>query len=104
MAKALFDEALEEVQDNLYARLVSDMEAWNRGMLTRAEPLSWAKAQALDIVDDGRLAVAAVSLIIALGKHPELVVLSEEAQLMEGLRFVVERDADGVRRWIESFA
>ena len=68
----------------------------------RQQHLAWCKARALEYLDAGDLASAVTSMASDLGKyestgaiHPALMAL--------GMRAIIAKDADEVRRWIEGF-
>lgn len=67
--------------------------------MTREEHLEWAKNRALEYVDLYDLPNALASMLSDLSKHPELQI--NETLAAAGLRYAMDRDRDGVRRWIE---
>ena len=71
-------------------------------MRTREEHLEWAKKRAMEYLDQGDLQNAVVSMGSDLSKHPETTIHSGTL-LQLAITYVVNQDADGVRRWIEGF-
>jgi hypothetical protein len=71
-------------------------------MKDRAEHLAWCKARALEYLDRGELHNAVASMGSDLSKHPE-TKQSSSALMLLGMRYVMEYDVAGVRRWIEGF-
>ena len=69
--------------------------------MTRAEHLAWCRQRALEFLNAGDLPLANASMSSDLMKHSE--TRPTEAQLSEGLRLAIARDADGMRDWIEDF-
>lgn len=68
---------------------------------TRAEHLRWCKDRALVYINHGDLNSAFASMGSDLGKHSET---APSQQLMPlGMRYVLDNDANGLRRFIEGF-
>jgi Tfp pilus assembly protein PilF len=70
-------------------------------MRDRAEHLAWCKQRALEYLDAGDLTNAVASMGSDLNKHPETRPAAALMQL--GMMELINRDASGVRRWIEGF-
>jgi hypothetical protein len=71
-------------------------------MRTRAEHLWWCKDRALEYWRIGDLDNACASMISDLSKHEETKDYHPYL-LSLGMIYVMQRDYDGVRRWIEGF-
>lgn len=70
--------------------------------MTREQHLAWCKQRALEYVDAGDLAQAVASMDSDLRKHPETdFMLSPLVGV--GLLYVANKDAAGVRYWINGF-
>ena len=70
-------------------------------MSDRAEHLAFCKRRALEYLDAGDLTNAVASMGSDLDKHPETRAAGALVQL--GMMYLMNRDASGVRRWIEGF-
>lgn len=64
-------------------------------MKDRAKHLQECKARALEFLDAGDLTNAVASMASDWKSGPTLTLL--------GMRYVLDQDAAGVRRWIEGF-
>ena len=71
-------------------------------MRTRAEHLDWCKQRALDYLDRGDLLNAVTSMLSDLDKHPD-TRSNNPTLYMLGMIYIRDRDAQGVRRFIEGF-
>jgi hypothetical protein len=72
--------------------------------MTRDEHLDWCKQRALEYLDAGDLASAATSMLSDLPKHPETALPDATHPLSRlAMIYVMNNDAQGVRRWIEGF-
>lgn len=69
--------------------------------MTRSEHLQWAKDRALQYLDAGDLNDAFTSMASDLEKHPETSVPPVLMQL--GMMELMNRNAEGIRRWIVGF-
>ena len=70
--------------------------------MTRDEHLVWAKKRAREYLDRGDIQNAITSMGSDLMKHDELSGIS--AMMMPvGMLYIIERDLDGAKRWIEGF-
>ena len=69
--------------------------------MTSSERITLSKAQALDLVKQGQLAAAVLSLVDDLGKHPE-TRQTRPLLALSGMR-AIEHGEEGVRQWIEAF-
>lgn len=71
---------------------------------TREEHLAWCKQRALAYVDQGDLQNALASMGSDMRKHPQTDTPAAAMILgMDGIRYVMSNDADGMRRLIEGF-
>lgn len=70
--------------------------------MTRDEHLAWAKTRALEYLDAGDLNEAYTSMASDLTKHPELKGIEQKMSPV-GLTYLINRDAQQLRRWIEGF-
>ena len=68
---------------------------------SRSEHLAWCKRRALEYLDAGDVMNAVTSMASDLGKHPEIGCNAALMQL--GMLYIMQRDTDGARRWIEGF-
>lgn len=71
--------------------------------MTRAEHLAWAKARALEYLDDGDQKNAVMSMMSDLKKHEEL---ADHAGITLGVMLLMGGqmgDRQEVRRWIVGF-
>jgi hypothetical protein len=71
-------------------------------MMTRDEHLQWAKDRALEYLKIGDLDNAMASMLMDLSKHPETEATAK-AMAPVGLLYAVNRDNEGMRRFIEGF-
>jgi hypothetical protein len=71
-------------------------------MMTREDHLAWCKQRALEYAAVGDLDNAVASMGSDLNKHPETKQVAPQLILL-GMLYVMNRDADAVRRWIEGF-
>lgn len=70
-------------------------------MRSRDEHLAWCKERALEYWRAGALSDAVASMGSDLDKHPGT---GTNAALMAlAMRYLIDHDADGVKRWIEGF-
>lgn len=69
--------------------------------LTRAEHLQWCKDRALEYLNQGDLLNAVTSMTSDMSKHPETKISQFLSVL--GMLEVLDKNADGVRRWILGF-
>jgi hypothetical protein len=69
---------------------------------TRDEHLAWCKREAMAYWNAGDLKNAVASMMSDMGKHPET---SGHSPVLDELafRYLLDEDAEGVRRWIEGF-
>jgi Tfp pilus assembly protein PilF len=67
----------------------------------RAEHLAFCKRRALEYLDRGDIQNAVTSMGSDLSKHPE--TKAHYTLLMLGMRYILDNDAEGARRWIEGF-
>jgi hypothetical protein len=72
-------------------------------MRTREEHLEWCKQRAREYLDAGDLENAVVSMGSDLSKHPETNVATNGVLMMVAMLYLTDRDATGVRRWVEGF-
>ncbi len=68
---------------------------------TRAEHLAWCKRRALEYVDAGDVVNGITSMMSDMTKHPETGVPMALQQL--AFLYMMNKDADGARRWIIGF-
>lgn len=73
--------------------------------MTRAEHLAWAKARALEYVDEGNLNEAFTSFASDLGKHPDLRSALELQTSLGMMQFMAGHlnTPQKMREWIEGF-
>jgi hypothetical protein len=69
--------------------------------MDRAEHLAWCKQRALEYLDAGDMNNAVASMESDMRKHPETQI--SDLLSMLGMRYLIDRDAAAVRRWIEGF-
>lgn len=70
--------------------------------MDRSEHLQWCKDRALEYLNRGDLNNAATSMMSDMKKHPETAnypAVLDQLVMLE----LMNRNADGVRRWIEGF-
>ena len=72
-------------------------------MRTRDEHLAWAKAEALEHVDRGRLYTAVTTFITALGMHHATKPFIHSPRITLATKYLDAHDADAIRKWIENF-
>lgn len=65
--------------------------------------LDWCKTRALEYLDRGDLPNAVSSMTSDLNKHPETRMSADSIRQTMGIRYAMEGDERGVRRWIEGF-
>jgi hypothetical protein len=70
-------------------------------MRDRGEHLVWCKQRALVYLDNGDVMNAITSMASDLGKHPETGC--NDALMQLGMLYIINRDTEGARRWIEGF-
>lgn len=70
--------------------------------MTRDEHLQWCKDRALEYLNKGDMTNAVTSMLSDLGKHEETRAVGEKLAPM-GMMFLMNRDSDGVRRFITGF-
>jgi len=70
--------------------------------MTRDEHLEWCKKRARAYLDQGDLENAIASMGSDLMKHEELAGICSKLMPL-ALLYVVERDLEGAKRWIEGF-
>jgi hypothetical protein len=70
--------------------------------MTRDEHLAFCKARALEYLDAGDLGNALASMGSDLSKHPETQNVGLERMAL-GMRYAIDGDAAGLRRWVEGF-
>lgn len=71
-------------------------------MMKREEHLAQCKKRALDYLNRGDLNNAVASMGSDLNKHPETKQVAPMLILL-GMKYVMDNDWDGARRWIEGF-
>jgi len=70
--------------------------------MTRAEHLEWCKQRAREYLERGDINQAVTSMLSDLSKHDE-TRHAGEAMAPVGMLYLMNRDADGARRFIEGF-
>jgi hypothetical protein len=70
-------------------------------MRTREEHVEWCKQLARKDLDRGDLQDACATMMGRMAEHPECGVNPAIAAL--GIMYVMQDDAEGVRRWVEGF-
>jgi hypothetical protein len=70
-------------------------------MRTRDEYLAWAKQRALEYLDAGDQANAVAAMCSDLQAHPELGC--SDTLMLLGMKYIMDGDEAGVRRWVEGF-
>lgn len=70
-------------------------------MRTREEHLTFCKERALEYLDLGDLGQAVASMGSDLSKHPE--TRPNNTLMLLAMRYVLDGDIEGIRRWIEGF-
>jgi hypothetical protein len=70
-------------------------------MMERAEHLAWCKQRALEYLDAGDVENAVASMGSDMGKHPETGI--NPTLMALGMRYLIDRDAGAIRRWITGF-
>lgn len=70
-------------------------------MIEREEHLAWCQRRALKYIDANDLPNAYASMCSDMGKHPETGITATVGQL--GIMHVMNKNADGLRHWIEGF-
>lgn len=70
--------------------------------MDRQEHLDWCKERALEYVERGELADAVASMMSDLGKHPE-TECNNPTLAAFGMMAVMQKDPEGVRRFITGF-
>lgn len=71
--------------------------------MKREEHLAWCKQRALEYLDAGELTNAGTSMLSDLNKHPETAIPADHDLTRLALLYIMNRDAAGMRRWIEGF-
>ncbi len=71
-------------------------------MMTRNEHVGWCKQRAREYLDRGELQEAACSMLSDLSKHPETEAVGR-AMGPVAILYLMNRDAPGLRRWVEGF-
>ena len=68
----------------------------------RDEHLAWCKRRARYYLECGELENAVTSMGSDLKQHPELAGISDK-MMMLAMVHLLDRDSEGVRRWIDGF-
>ena len=70
--------------------------------MTRAEHLAWSKQRAREYLARHDVMNAVTSMLSDLSKHPDTKAAGESMALA-GMHYIMARDVEGARRFIEGF-